>query len=72
MDWKGNAATVALFIATVLAWVGLEGWMVASGRPTISARVGALYRENPDTGVLAALSTGLLVSHFWFSERDRD
>ena len=72
MDSEGNVATVALFVATCTAWVTLEGWMVATDRPTISARVRALYRANPDTGVMAALCTGLLISHFFFSQRGRD
>jgi hypothetical protein len=72
MDEQGNVATVALFLVTCIAWVALEAWMVVTNRPTISARVRALYRANPDTGVMAALCTGLLISHFFFSERGRD
>jgi hypothetical protein len=72
MDRTGNVATVALFLATCLAWLGLEGWLVATSRPTISARIRAMYFADPDTGAFATLVTGLLLGHFFFSQRGRD
>ena len=72
IDDAGNRAVAALFVATVLAWIGLEAYFIANGRPTISARVRALYAADPDTGVLSALVIGLLTAHFWFSQRGRD
>ncbi len=72
LDDTGNRSVVVLFVLTVLAWIGLEAYFIANGRPTISARVRALYAADPDTGVLSALVIGLLTAHFWFSQRGRD
>ena len=72
LDDTGNRSVVVLFVLTVLAWIGLEAYFIANGRPTISARVRALYFADPDTGVLTGLVVGLLFAHFFFSQRGRD
>lgn len=72
LDRAGSVATVGLFLATCLAWIGLEFGLVFTGRATISARVRALYFADPDTGAFATLVTGLLLGHFFFSQRGRD
>lgn len=58
--------TVALFLATVVAWLALELWFVYTHRPTISERVRDLYRRWPPLGLLSGLVVGLLLGHlFW-------
>ncbi len=58
--------TLALGIATFLAWAGLELWFVAHGQTTISGRVQGLFRTWPTLGMLSGLVVGLLLAHFFF------
>lgn len=59
-------ATVVLFLATVVAWVGLELFYILTGQPTISAQVAGFFASYPPFGVLVALVTGLLLAHFFW------
>ena len=60
--------TLALFLATVVAWLGLELYFVFTKQPTISERVRDLYRQWPALGLLSGLVIGLLLGHFFWSQ----
>ena len=57
--------TLALLGLTIVAWVALEFWYVLRGKPSISARVWAVYAQWPPLGMLTGLVVGLLLGH-WF------
>lgn len=58
--------TLILFLATVVAWFGLEFWRILRGDKSISEQVWDLYRRWPTLGMLSGLGVGLLLAHFFW------
>lgn len=58
--------TWVLLIGTIVAWAGVEGWLLVRGRATISEEFRNLNARWPAFGFLVALVSGLLLGHWFF------
>jgi len=64
---SAGALILALVAVTLAAWLGLEAYLIATGRPTITAKIQQWNRQTEGfVALLFGLVAGLLGAHFFW------